>query len=74
MDAKPAAAHVPGVEFVVDDRGHKTAVLINLKQHRPLWEDMFDALLVEQRRLEPRESLETVKRRLSRRIASKGRG
>ena len=73
MDAK-ALSHIPGVEFVVDNRGHKTAVLISLKQHRPLWEDMFDALLVEKRCSEPRESLATVKRFLSRRSASKGRG
>ena len=72
MDAKHTTT-VSGVEFVVDNRGRKTAVLINLKQHGALWEDMFDALLVEKRRSEPRESLSAVKRQLARRISAKGR-
>ena len=72
MDAKHTST-VPGVEFVVDNRGHKTAVLINLKRHGPLWEDVFDALIVEKRRSEPRESLVDVKRQLTRRTLVKAR-
>lgn len=55
---------VKGVRFVVDDSGRKTAVQIDLKKHGRLWEDFYDRALVKQREFEPRESLETVKKRL----------
>jgi ribosomal protein L14 len=55
-----------GIQFVVDNAGDKTAVVIDLKRHRRLWEDMYDRLLIESRRGEPRESLETVKKLLVR--------
>ncbi len=53
-----------GIQYVVDESGEKTAVLIDLKEHGALWEDLYDALIAEQRRDEPRESLEEVKERL----------
>ncbi len=53
-----------GIQYVVDESGEKTAVLIDLKEHGELWEDLYDALIAEQRRDEPRESLEEVKERL----------
>lgn len=53
-----------GVEFVVDEDGEKTAVLIDLKRHRGLWEDFYDAALASTRVDEPRESLAEVKRRV----------
>ncbi|MGC1274567.1 MAG: hypothetical protein WBC44_12755 [Planctomycetaceae bacterium] len=53
-----------GVQFLVDERGEKTAVLIDLKKNRSLWEDFYDRTLAEQRRGEPRESLDVVRRRL----------
>ena len=53
-----------GVQFVVDRRGQKTAVVIDLRKHADLWEDFHDALLARQRANEPRESLAAVKRRL----------
>jgi hypothetical protein len=53
-----------GVEFVVDEAGNKKAVIINLKKHRELWEDFYDTLLVKQRKSEPRETLEEVKRKV----------
>ena len=43
------------------------AVLIDLKKHGALWEDLYDAYLVHARRREPRESLAQVKRLLQRR-------
>lgn len=57
---------MPGVEFLVNDRGEKRAVLIDLKKHRALWEDLYDAYVVHSRRREPRESLAQVKRLLKR--------
>jgi hypothetical protein len=53
-----------GVSFMVDSRGKKTAAVIDLRRHRKLLEDFFDTLLVESRAHEPRESLDSVKRRL----------
>ena len=53
-----------GIKYVVDESGEKTAVLIDLKEHGELWEDLYDALIAEQRRDEPCESLEEVKERL----------
>ncbi len=58
---------IRGVQYVVNDRGKPTAVVIDLRRHRDLWEDFHDRSLSESRRDEPRESLETVKARLARR-------
>ena len=56
-----------GVRFLVNERGQKTAVVIDLQRHSDLWEDFSDAAVARQRRNEPRETLESVKKRLSRR-------
>lgn len=53
-----------GVQFLVDDEGEKTAVLIDLKKNAQLWEDFYDVALAKSRAKEPRESLESVRRRL----------
>ena len=53
-----------GVQFLVDEPGKKTAVLIDLRKHEELWEDLFDSVLAAERRAEPRETLESVKERL----------
>lgn len=55
-----------GVQFVIDERGRKTAVVIDLKKNPKLWEDFYDRLLAEQRAAEPRESLDSVKCRVRR--------
>ena len=56
-----------GVQFVVDENGTKTAVVINLKDNSELWEDFYDRALAEARKNEPRESLASVKKRLLKR-------
>ena len=53
-----------GIQFMVDGKGHKMAVLIDLKKHGELWEDMYDSLLAQKRAKEPRESFDAVKQRL----------
>ena len=53
-----------GVQFVVDEHGAKTAVVINLKQCSELWEDFYDSAIAESRKKEPRESLPSVKKKL----------
>jgi len=53
-----------GIDFVVNEDGEKKAVIINLKQHRALWEDFYDTLLAQQRQNEPRETLDEVRKRI----------
>jgi hypothetical protein len=61
-----------GIQFLVDEKGEKTAVLIDLKKNRQLWEDFFDRALLEQRKTEPRLSLAEVQKRVSRSRKPKG--
>ena len=53
-----------GIQFVTDDKGHKVAVMIDLRRHGELWEDFYDSLTAHLRADEPRESLDSVKKRL----------
>ncbi len=53
-----------GINFVVDETGEQTAVLIDLKEHRELLEDFFDSLIAKMRAEEPRMELEAVEKRL----------
>jgi len=53
-----------GVQYVTDDQGKKTAVLIDLKKNGGLWEDFYDVALTNKRKNEHRESLESVKNRI----------
>ncbi len=55
-----------GVQFVFDEKGRRTGVLIDLVKNSDLWEDVFDQALARKRAHEPRESFEVVKRRLRR--------
>ena len=55
-----------GVQFVIDERGQKTAVVIDLRRHADVWEDFVDVAVAKGRQNEPRESLAAVKRRLRR--------
>ena len=41
-----------GIQFVTDAKGRKTAVLIDLKKHKAIWEDFWDGLVAESRRKE----------------------
>ncbi len=54
------------IRFVVDEKGRKRAVVIDLQKYGALWEDFYDTLVAHQRAGEPRESLAAVKRRLRR--------
>ena len=57
-----------GIQFIVDSQGRKTSVVINLKKHGRRWEDIYDTWLAEQRKLEPRKTLESVRSRLRRKV------
>ena len=47
-----------GIQFVVDDKGRQTAVVIDLKKHKLIWEDFFDGLMAESRQKEQSFSYE----------------
>ncbi len=66
--------NMPGIEFLIDRNGRKKAVLIDLKKHKGLWEDLFDAYVAHQRRGEPRDSLAAVKRLVVAKAKRKARG
>lgn len=53
-----------GIQFVTNNKGERVAVLIDIKRHSELWEDIYDSLTARERAEEPRESFESVKRRL----------
>ncbi len=65
---------MPEIEFLDDRKGRRKAVLIDLKKHKHLWEDLYDAYLAHRRRGEPRESLATEKRLIEAKAKRKARG
>jgi hypothetical protein len=52
-----------GIQFVVDAKGAKSAVVIDLRRHRRVWEDFYDLLIVRSRKAEPRLSWTAVRTR-----------
>ena len=52
---------VRGISFVVDWRGRRRAVIIDLEVLGDLWEDFFDVVVSESRRGEPTISWEELK-------------
>ena len=54
-----------GIQFLTDEAGRKTSVLIDLERNRMVWEDYYDTLLARKRRSQPRESLADVHRKLN---------
>ena len=53
-----------GIEYVVDARGKRKAVVVDLKVHGDAWEDFYDSLTAKMRVNEPRESYSFVKAKL----------
>jgi len=51
-------------QFIVDDRGKKTGVVLPLKRYQRLLEDLHDLAIVAERRSEKPVSLDELKRRL----------
>ena len=50
-----------GIQYIIDDKGRKVAVQIDLTQHGELWEDIQDVLVSRSRRHEKRIPLRKVK-------------
>lgn len=61
-----------GIQFLFDDAGQTTAVLIDLKKNSELWEDFYDRSVAAEHAEEPRESLASVKKRIAKRRARNG--
>ena len=55
-----------GVRYLYDDKGKKTAVLIDLQRNSALWEELLDVALAQSRASERTESWRTVRSRLER--------
>ncbi|MBA4073198.1 MAG: hypothetical protein C0497_15460 [Gemmatimonas sp.] len=55
-----------GVKYLHNAAGDRTAVVIDLRRHRGLWEDFVDVALAKERAVEPTESLAAVRARLRR--------
>lgn len=53
-----------GLQYIIDDKGKKKAVVIDLDLYGDLWEDIHDILVIEARKSEPRVKWEDVKKRL----------
>ena len=60
------------LRFLVDERGRKQSVVVPIKEYRELLEDLADLATFAERKDEPAESLESVKKRLEERWGSTG--
>lgn len=54
--------NMPGIEVLRDRKGRRKAVLIDLRKHKRLWDDLYDGYLAHSCRNERRESLAAVQR------------
>jgi PHD/YefM family antitoxin component YafN of YafNO toxin-antitoxin module len=54
----------PKEQFLVDEDGRKTAVVLSVSKYRKLLEDLHDLAVVAERREEESISLQEMKRRL----------
>lgn len=52
---------VNGLQYIVDETGHRVAAVINLEEWGELWEDFLDVLVSESRKDEPSIDWETLK-------------
>ena len=50
--------------FIVDERGRKKFVVLPIREYQELMEDLADMALIAERKKEPAEPLEAVKKRL----------
>ena len=53
-----------GMDFVVDDKGQKKAVVLDLKKYGRLLEDFVDGVVATSRKNEPEISLAQLKKQL----------
>ena len=51
-------------QYIVDDKGKKTAVVLSLEEYEELIEDIHDLAVIAERRDEPTISFDELKKRL----------
>jgi len=61
-----------GIQFVTDEKGRKVSVLIDLKKHGAVLEELWDGLISESRRKEKGIALEKIKADLVKRGRLRG--
>ena len=54
------SVQLKGVQYVTDNAGKRTAVIISLEEWGELWEDIYDVLVSQARKDEPAVSWETL--------------
>jgi len=59
-----------GIKYITDDKGKKKAVVLDLNKYSGIWEDMYDIIVAEERVKEPKESYESVKKKIRKRISN----
>jgi len=57
---------VKGIQFVTDETGKRTAVLLSLDEWGEIWEDLYDILVCEARKNEPAVPWEELKAEMER--------
>ena len=57
-------------QYIVDEKGQRTAVILPIKEYEELLDDLEDLALIAERRNEPTESLEVVTERLEKKWRS----
>ena len=53
---------IKGIQYIVDDKGKKKSVILDLEKWGDYWEDFYDILVSESRRDEPNVSWEKLKK------------
>jgi hypothetical protein len=61
-----------GVQFLINEKGEKTAVLLDLEQWGDLWEDFYDLLVSRSRAQEETVSWDDLKAELEPDAANNG--
>lgn len=51
-------------QFVVDEKGRKKGVLLTMREYQELLEDLEDLAIIAERKNEPSEPFDVVKKRL----------
>ena len=60
LSLKVKRTKMKGVKYLVDAEGKPKTVLLDLKVHGALWEDICDILVIRKRRKQPRIPFEQV--------------
>ncbi|MFN8499229.1 MAG: hypothetical protein U0641_15375 [Anaerolineae bacterium] len=61
-----------GIQYVTDEAGHRTAVIISLAEWGDIWEDIYDIIVSESRKGEPTMSWDDLKAEMDRDEANGG--